>query len=125
MLALGDEVELAVLADTEIAQRAQRGHGELRMDCKLVCGCPGRPFCQPRPDLLANSRQQLQEAVLKGLREELDPLEGRLGHSSRIFARESRMVRANRSDVCLTAHIRQRQGDRLERTSCGRRDSAN
>ncbi len=119
VLALGDEVELAVLADPEIAQRARRGQLDLGMGLELARGRPGRCLGQPRPDLLADLGQQLQETALQGLREELDPLESRLGHGRRGFAGQRGMVGANRPDVSLAAQIRQRQGDRQERATRG------
>jgi hypothetical protein len=78
------------------------------MNLELARGSSRRRFCQPRPDLLANPRQQLQEAPLKGRREKLNPLEGRFGHSRGIFTGQRRMVGANRADVFSAAHIGER-----------------
>ena len=114
MLALGDEVEFAVLSYTEVARSTQRGHRELAVALKLVRGGAGRGFGQPRPDLLAHLGQQLQEPALEGLGEELDPLESRLGYGRRVLASEQRMVGANRAHVGLTAQFCQRQRNRLE-----------
>ena len=92
---------------------------DLGMDLELARGRPGGGLGQPRPDLLANPGQQMEQPALKGRREELNPLKRCFGHGGGVFAAQHCMVGASRPDVCLAAHFRQRQGDRLERPTGG------
>ena len=107
VLALGNEIEMAVLADPEIAQCAERGQVELGVRLELARGRPASRVSQPRPDLLAGLGQQMQEAMLEGGGQELKPLESRLGYGGRLFAAEKGMVGANRAHVFLAAQVRQ------------------